>query len=164
MAVRTVIVREAPDADLPDLARFLQRELTAWGFDAHTTTATVRALFKARRRYAYVTEDDAIVAVGTFHPIETQLGPTYEIPLFLGSTTHPDRLRIMDALALFICNRLRSEGILHLITFQPDHPHVTGLFTRYGFVQPEGADWSSVKTETPVANILRERPEWRPSP
>ncbi len=156
----TMILREATDADLPDLAPFLQRELTAWGFDAHTTTATVRALFAHRRRYAYVIEDDAIVAVGVFHPIETERGPAYEIPIFVSSVTHPDKLRVMDALALFICNLLRSEGILHLTSRRPDHPHIASLYARYGFVQEEGHSFRSVLTETPIANVLRERPEW----
>lgn len=156
-----MILREATDADLPTLAPFLQRELTAWGFDAHTTTATVRALFRGRRRYAYVTEDDAIVAVGTFHPFQTKRGPAYEIPIFVSSIDHPDKLRVMDALALFICNLLRSEGILHLISHRPDHPHIAGLYARYGFTIDKGADglrWGN--TETAIANILTARPEW----
>ena len=159
-----MILREATAADLPDLAPFLQRELTAWGFNARATVATVRALFMHRRRYAYVTEDDAIVAVGTFHPVETERGPAYEIPIFVSSIDHPDKLRVLDALALFICNLLRSEGILHLITRRPDHPHSAGLHDRYGFLQEEGTDIRYVLTETTIANILRARPEWRPSP
>ncbi len=160
-----MILREATDADLPDITTFIKRELTAWGFDVHTTTVSVRALFNARRRFAFVTEDDAIVAVGTMHPIKTDRGPTYEIPLLLTSATHPDWLRVMDALSLFICNLLSSEGIQYLVSRQTDHPHVTGLYDRYGFSQFVSAgDYRWVRIETPIDVIFRARPEWRPSP
>jgi len=161
-----MITKEAVDADFADVATFLRRELRAWGFDSHTSEVRVRALFmSSRRRFTLLREEGIIVAVGAMHPIETKRGSAYQMVVLVSSFAHPDRVRVLDRLSLFICNLLRSEGIHILISRSPDHPHIASLFNRYGVVTDSGIDglrWGS--TETTIANIFRERPEWRPSP
>lgn len=158
-----MILREATDADLDNVDIFLRRELAAWGFGNRTTDISARSLIrKGRRRFILVLEGRKIVAVGTVCPIKMDRGPTYELPLLLVSFTHPDWLRTMDALALFIGNLLRSEGIQYVVSRQAEHPHVAGLYDRHGFspfVTERKYRW--VEIEKSIAAIFRERPEWR---
>jgi len=163
-----MITNEAVDTDFADVATFLRRELRAWGFDSHTTEVRVRALFlRSRRRFTFLTEEGAITAVGAMNPIETERGSGYEMVILVSIFDHPNRVLVLDRLALFICNLLRSEDIHLLISRSPDHPHIAGLFDRYGFVQEHPTDesnWRWGGTEATIANIFRERPSWRPSP
>lgn len=164
----TVILREATVADLPKLLPFLQRELTAWGYEPHLTLERLEKALTTRWRYAYLVEEGAITAALAVQPRETAKGRAYEVVMFLVTKAHQDKILAFDALVLFGCNALRAEGIRIVLSnspvaqsllYGPDYIGMEVIDEGYKGAPPR--IYQSGDTEAIIQRVLERRPEWQ---
>lgn len=160
--------REAIDADLKPLAAFIQRELAAWGYDAKATAKGIQQRQKVGWRYGLLEEDGTIVAALSVAPSTTDEGLAYEVRLWLVAFDYPDKIEALDAMALWGCKLLLSEGVRILTTIRDESRHLLAygenlLGMKAKTVSPELV-LQVGDTEVMVAEILKRRPSWRTSP
>lgn len=178
MARGAVIIRELTDsaADLRPARDFTNRELPLWGFRnaPPVTLEKYRMVMGYGGRIAVVIDDSVLVATVTVFPQRTDEGFVYDVPVWLIRYDHPDKLLVLDSLALWACNRLRSEGV-EWVTSTRD---MGWTYTWYGrdHLGMKGETWgTNVKTGNPsgyvqrgrtdeiIETILERRPEWAQS-
>jgi len=162
-----VIIREAFANDHPRLLPFLRRELAAWGYDHKLNTEKMNHMAAQGFRYAFVEEEGQLAAALIVQPVRTDRGPAVQIILWLVAFDHPRKLLAFDALALWGCNLMRSEGIRivfsrrDLARAQFDaagHFGMAVVDEGFGADPPSLLQWGD--TEQVIAHILNRRPEW----
>lgn len=169
-----MIIRELTDSDtdLRPVRDFTNRELSLWGFiSLPTTLEKYRMVMGYGGRIVQAIEDGAIVATCTGFPQRTDEGFALNIPVWLIRHDYPDKLLVLDSLALWACNRLRSEGV-EWVTSTRNMAHPGGGYGKE-FLGMKGESWGrDVKTGKPssyvqrgrtediIKTILERRPEW----
>lgn len=170
-----MIICEATEADVKELSKFLHDTLTAWGYSLESLDAYHKKMLQRmpQTRYAFLSEGGEVACALAVRPVEWQgKGTVFEILIWTAPPTHPDKLRVLDALALWGFNLIRSEGVQYIFSRQPRPTSVLygrdhlGQEVWEGDGVPEKDDrifqWG--KVESMMARILERRPEWRLSP
>ncbi len=165
---RTVIVREATDADLPDFSALADSELSNLSLsrDGITVPLLRPRLREDRWRFAVALEEGEIRAIMAGVKIETaEWGPGFQITLLLADTSHPDWLTALDTVAMWLANRAQAEG--RSFMFGVQKPSQARRYRRlYNLTtEPTRSDETSTFqwgwAHEMIATVLARHPEWQ---
>jgi hypothetical protein len=159
-----VIIREATDADIRPLHDLAVKAWTQLAIPFDTNIDRLRRLQQQRFRIIVLYDGSEIVAALTAHPLETDRGPGYTVAMFVVDQERPDRMTLLDAIAMYACNIAMSEGRRIVVSeWSKATPGV-----RYGrdilaFQTQDMFDHvrQTGDAQAVIANILRRHPEWQ---
>lgn len=166
MGGSALIIREARKDDVKPLVAFCNKVWTQLGMPWEATLDRVLRMQEQEFRTIVLYDGKGMVAALTAHPIETDRGPGYEVPMFAVDQERPDRLKLLDAISMYACNVAMSEG--RRVVSSPSLKAVPGPAYGKEFVGMESEDMGDSYRQTGDARdiikaILARRPEWRTS-
>ena len=165
MAVRSLILREATEKDLPPLITLLNKVWAQLDVPFKADLKSIRRLSKRGLRVVVLWLDGEMVAALGAHHVETDRGPGFKVIPFVVDQNRPDRLKLLDAISLYALNIGQSEG-RSIVASESDKRVPGGVYGRdflamdahddgVGHIQQIGY------APDMMARILERHPEWQ---
>ena len=163
-----MILREATDKDLPQLATFCDKVWKQLGIEATLPLSRFQDRKADRVRFFVLFEDDEMQAALGGSPFRSVDGDGYNIWLFTVNQKHRDRMKMLDAVVLYCCHIAISEGNTRIVSVRRPGQAGTLLYGDTVGMSSEPKPGDHIDrigdAKAMMKAILDRRPEWQISP